>query len=575
MSLTIIKASRIITMDPDHPVAEAVAVDDTTGRIVAVGTLAQCQGADSGATLTDLGNHVLLPGFIDAHNHPFLSGLMTQAPAKWIAPYVGYPTFADVEAEFKKSDEEAKPGQALLFNGLDRMLQGAPVLNLTSLDKYFPDRPAIVLDNSGHEVYFNSQIVKLLGWRDAKPPADPTGARYGRNEDGTSNGLAYETAAVADVLVPVLERVIENPLDSAARWYCLMASFGITASSDHAYATKLLTGYQALAGMPDCPLRVTFYHVATAPDCHEPLPSDVPSDFLSKAGIKLWADGSPWVGTIATSLPYLDTPTTRTAQIKPGATYDSMLNYTRGQFDDMLTKSAAEGLQVSVHVNGDVGIDLVLDGYERALSRMHLLGTDHRWRIEHLGSARGDQLHRAAALGVSMSLGQFQFIYWGDLLDGQIFDSAEGSKWIRAGDAVKSGGRFSFHNDGLVSPPNVLLNFQTAVTRRTPSGTLHGPDQAISLDDAIKAQTIHAAYMLGRDKDIGSISIGKLADFVQLSADPYDVDPGTLATSVKVEATWLAGRKVNPAGFLTQVAALDQSEHRGVAAHHAATAHRC
>ncbi len=103
----------------------------------------------------------------------------------------------------------------------------------------------------------------------------------------------------------------------------------------------------------------------------------------------------------------------------------------------------------------------------------------------------------------------------------------------------------------------------------------YGPDQAISLDDAIKAQTIHAANMLGRDKDIGSISIGKLADFVQLSADPYDVDPGTLATAVKVEATWLAGRKVNPDAFLTQVAALDQSEHRGAAAHHAATAHRC
>lgn len=575
MSHTIIKASKIITVDPDLPVAEAVAVDDATGRIVAVGTLAECQEVDAKATVTDLGNHVLLPGFIDPHNHPFLSGLMTQAPAMWIAPYVGYPTFADVEAAFKKADEQAEPGHAVLFNGLDRMLQGAPVLNRTSLDTYFPDRPALVLDNSGHELYFNSGIAKLLGWADGKPPADPTGARYGRNEDGTSNGLAYETAAVAAVLLPVLERVVENPLDSAAQWYCLMASHGITASSDHAYATALLPGYQALAGMPDCPLRVTFYHVATAPDCDQPLPADVPSERITKAGIKLWADGSPWVGTIATSLPYLDTPTTRTAQIKPGATYDSMLNYTRGQFDGMLAKSAAKGLQVSVHVNGDVGVDLVLDAFERALSDLHLLGTDHRWRIEHLGSARGDQLHRAAQLGVAMSLGQFQFIYWGDLLDGQIFDSVHGSEWIRAGDAVKSGGRFSFHNDGLVSPPDVLLNFQTAITRRTPSGALHGPNQAISLDDAIKAQTIHAAHMLGRDKDIGSITAGKLADFVELSTDPYEVEPGELASEVKVEATWLAGRKVDPAAFRSQVASLDQSQHRKAAAHHAATAHRC
>lgn len=90
------------------------------------------------------------------------------------------------------------------------------------------------------------------------------------------------------------------------------------------------------------------------------------------------------------------------------------------------------------------------------------------------------------------------------------------------GDAFKSGAVVSFHNDGMVSPPIPLLNIQSAITRKTPSGELHGPEQIISLDDALKAHTIAAAYTLHRDKDIGSIEVGKLADFVELSKDPYE-----------------------------------------------------
>ena len=562
---TILKASSIITMDPARPRAEAVAFDETTGTIAAVGSLEDCRAAAAGATEIDLGREVLIPGFVEAHSHPILSGVSTQEPAHWIAPYVGYPTFADVEALFAELDRSTPAGEALLFNGLDRILQGAPELTADQLDGYFASRPVAVVDNSGHEAYFNSATMALLGWGDRKPPADPVGARWGRNADGTSNGRAYEMATVETALMPVMAKVVAHPLQSAARWYQLMARNGITATSDMTYDSSQKVGYEALASVPDCPLRLSMYHVSTAADCGDVVKFAVSDEMIRKQGIKLWADGSPWVGTIASSFAYLDNDTTRTAGIPLGPSGESMMNYSRAQLDEILAAHAPQGWQMSFHVNGDVGLDVVLDAYEHALVANGLMGTDHRWRIEHCGGCRGDQFERAAAMGVAISLGPFQFIYWGDVLDGTLFPSEIGSQWMRWGDAVRAGARVSFHNDGSVSPPIPLLNIQTAITRRTPSGAVHGPNQIISIDEAMRAETIDAAFTLHRDDEIGSITVGKKADFAQLSKDPYTVDPTRLASEVKVVATWLGGRRVDLESFMRQIVAIDPTEHHHLA----------
>ena len=575
MTRVIVKAATIITIDPANPRAEAVVVDTDSGKVTAVGSLAQCQQLAPGVDVTDLGDTVLLPGFIDPHSHPVLSGLVTQPPVHWIAPFVGFPTFADVEAEFTRVERTTEAGRPVIFCGLDRMLQGAPVLDREELDRYFPQRPAVVMDDSGHEVYFNSGVIKVLGWADGTPPADPPASRYGRTSDGSSDGRAFETGAVASVLMPVARMVVENPAHSVAQWYSALAGYGLTASSDHAYASGLLPIYEELAATEGCPVRVSLYEVATSPTCTDALSSKVPASMVEKRGIKLWADGSPWVGTMAASFPYLDSPVTRTAQISPTATYDAGLNYSRQQFDEVLDTHGGKGLQVSTHVNGDVGIDLVLDAYERALSKNGLIGSDHRWRIEHLGGARADQLERAAALGVSTSLGLFQFIFWGDLTDGQIFPPEIGSQWIRVGDAVRAGAVVSFHNDAPVTPPNVLLNLQTAVTRRTPSGAQHGPEQIVSLDDALKAHTINAAHTLGREHEIGSIEVGKFADFVELSRDPYTVAPENIATDVTVTGTWLAGSRVDRDAFVARVAGVDPEPHHAAAAEALKSRHAC
>lgn len=552
----ILKASSIITMDPSNPRAEAIAMDDSTGKIVAVGSVAQCQAAAPGVAVTDLGTTVLMPGFIEAHSHPMLGGMVTQAPSYWIAPYVGYPHLSDVQALWTKVNAELPPDQPVIFNGLDRLLQQAAIPTNVDLDKYFPTRRAAVLDNSGHAAYFNSAIISFNGWVDGKPPADPEGARFGRNADGTSNGVAFETAAMMEAIMPTLKDAVPLPLESGARWLQYMAGFGITATSEMTYATNMLKGYEALTTRPNSPVRISLYHMAIDSDAGVQVVSPDPS-MLRKQGVKLWADGSPWVGSIASSFPYLDTPAVQAAEIPLGPGGTDMMNYTRVELDALLAQFAPMGWQMSFHVNGDVGLDIVLDAYEEALVNNNLMGTDHRWRVEHCGGCRGDQFQRAVDMGVTISLGPFQFIYWGDLLDGTMFPPEIGSQWMRWGDAVRAGAHLSFHNDGSVSPPIPLLNIQTAITRMTDSGQVHGANQIISLEDALKAETTGAAYMLHRENEIGSLAVGLYADLVELSMDPYLAEPTTLATEVKVQGTWLSGKKVDLDSFMTQVQAIE------------------
>jgi len=557
----ILKASTIITMDDKNPRAEALALDTTTGKISAIGSFNDVRATAPNAVVKDLGATVLMPGFVDPHNHPMLSGIATQEPAYWIAPYVGYKTWADVQAKILKEDKKAPAGVPLVFNGVDRLLQQAPLPTRDVLDKLTPSgRPILVIDNSGHAVYFNSATIKFLGWKDGKPPADPVGGSYGRNKNGTSNGVGNEAAALVAIAGPMLSKAVPHPLLSGAKWYAYMASFGITSTSEHTYNSGMYKGYLALSSLPDSPLRMHVYHMAIDADAGDEVTWPNPS-MVRKNGIKLWADGSPWLGSVAQSFGYLDNQRTQQAQIILGPLGEKGMNYTRLQLDQMLDKYAPMGYQMAFHCNGDVGFDVVLDAYEYALNKYKLIGTDHRWRVEHLGAARPDQFKRAESLGVTVSLAPFQYIYWGDLLDGTMFKSEYGAQWQRVNDAFKSNLHTSFHNDGSVSPPDTLRNIQRMVTRTTDSGKVHGANQAVTLDQALKASTINGAYQLKRDTEIGSLEVGKYADLVELSADITAVKLEEIMDKVKVKGTWLGGKKIDTAKFLQEVSAIDPSEH--------------
>ena len=203
-------------MDPACPIATAVGVN-REGRIAAVGDLASCQRQLPDAEVIDLGSDVLLPGFVESHSHPVLSGVATQPPAYWIAPYVGYPTWTSVTDLFEKLQAEAPAGQALLFNGFDKLLHGAPPPTRDVLDRYFPDREALVVDNSGHGAYFNSAVIERMGWTQGPPP-DPVGGSFGRHPDGTSNGQAFEAPPLMLLMEALMPDLVPHPLASAAQW---------------------------------------------------------------------------------------------------------------------------------------------------------------------------------------------------------------------------------------------------------------------------------------------------------------------------------------------------------------------
>jgi hypothetical protein len=126
----------------------------------------------------------------------------------------------------------------------------------------------------------------------------------------------------------------------------------------------------------------------------------------------------------------------------------------------------------------------------------------------------------------------------------------------------------------MVSPPDTLRNIQHMVTRTSDSGMVHGANQAVTLNQALRASTINGAYQLKRDKEIGSLEVGKYADLVELSADITAVKPNEIVEKVKVQGTWLGGKKVDTKKFLEQIKAIDPSEHKGLVAAGVKNAHR-
>ncbi len=561
MTEKILTAATVITMDDERPRAEAVAV--AGDRIAAVGTLAECVAALPDAEVIDTGAAALGPGFVEPHGHPLISGVATQAPARSIAPW-DVPTWAAVQAVFADAIANSDADTPMWFAGYDALLHGHPAPRAEQLDRLFGDRVAVISDNSGHGVYFNTALMRKYGW-DTAPPPDPVAAHFGRRPDGSLDGQGFELPVVTAVVGPLMAQM-GDPLLSAANYYALMSRGGYTSTSDMTYDPKFAAGYEALAAAPSCPLRVSMWEMSITDSYATPTTFAAGEHLLTKAGVKLWTDGSPWVGNIAISFPYLDTPATRTAGIDPAtAGGAASMNYTRDQLDAILDAAAPAGWQMAFHANGDLALDLALDAYEDALTRHGLLGTDHRWRLEHAGAGTRRHFDRAARLGVHVSLAPFQYYYWGDLLDGQMFDPQHGAQWAAFADAVESGACVSLHNDGSVSPPTPVINIATAVTRRTRGGRVHGVNQVISLDQAWRAQTIDAARTLRREHLVGSIRVGKLADFVELTADPWTVTPEALIDSVAVAGTWVGGARIDLDAFTAAIGGADNADHAHLA----------
>jgi len=520
----------VLTVDDARPTAEALAVAD--GRIVAVGSRSDVAGFIGPDTQKiDVGSGCVMPGFIEAHGHPLMEAVALSDRIVDIRP-VTVRSADDVVATVRREAAARGPAGAYL-NGWDALLQdGLPQPTLKWLDDMAPDGPLVIIHNSGHKAYFNSRAARLNGLNRDTP--DPKGARYGRDASGELDGTAEEIGEV----FPLIGGAIA-PADYPAMLLAECTRLnraGLTTCSEMAFDPNFGPLVEQLRG--ELTVRLRTYEVSNAQMSTAATPGQG-DDMLRQVGIKIWVDGSPWIGNIALSFPYLDTAATRAIGVTPGSC--GCANYTAEQLTEIVGAYFPLGWQMACHVQGDAGVDTILDVYEEALRRNPR--DDHRLRLEHVGAIRPEQLQRAADLGVTCSIFVDQIHYWGDIIVDGLFGPERGSRWMPAGSAVATGMRISLHNDPPVTPEEPLRNISVAVTRMAPSGRVLGPEERLTVEQAIRAQTIDAAWQLFADDVIGSLEVGKYADLVVLSADPRTVSPELIA-DLDVRATFLAGRQV-------------------------------
>ncbi len=522
----------VLTVDEARPTARNVVV--AHGRIAALDVpedrLPDWIGPDT--TVVSAGDGCVLPGFVEAHGHPLMEAVALSDRMVDIRP-VTLSSADDVVAAVHA--EVARRGtDGAYLNGWDPLLQkGLPEPTLDWLDG-IADTPLVILHNSGHKAFFNSAAARMVGITRDTP--DPTGARYGRDDAGELDGTAEESAAVFSLIGGAVS-VGDYPAMLLAECDRLNRA-GLTTCSEMAFDPMFRP---VLAAMHDqLTVRLRTYEMSTA-ELHTEAQPFEGDDVVRQVGIKIWVDGSPWVGNIDLTFPYLDTEATHTIGVMPGSCGHA--NYTREQLSEIVGAFFPKGWQLACHVHGDAGVDTILDVYEQAL-RAHPR-EDHRLRLEHVGAITDEQLARAHALGVTCSLFVDHLHYWGDVIVDGLFGPEHGDRWMPCGSAAATGMRISLHNDPPVTPEEPLRNISVAATRTAPSGRVLGPEQRLTVEQAIRAQTIDAAYQLFAEDRIGSIEVGKYADLVVLSADPRAVDPEDVA-GLEVRATYLAGRQVHP-----------------------------
>ncbi|OBJ48389.1 amidohydrolase [Mycobacterium sp. 1423905.2] len=520
----------ILTVDDARPTAEALAVAD--GRILAVGDRSDVAGLIGPDTQTvDVGNGCVMPGFVEAHGHPLMEAIALSDRLVDIRPVTLRDAGQVVQAVRREAALRGASGAYL--NGWDPLLQlGLPDPTLGWLDDIAPDGPLVIMHNSGHKAFFNSHAARRAGLTRDTP--DPKGARYGRDADGELDGTAEETGAVFPLLSGAIQ-LSDYPAMLLAECARLNQA-GLTTCSEMAFDPSFRPLVEQLRDRLTVRLRT--YEISNTQLATDATPGQG-DDMLRQVGIKIWVDGSPWIGNIALSFPYLDTEATRTIGVPPGSC--GCANYTAEQLTEIVEAYFPGGWQMACHVQGDAGVDTILDVYEQALRRHPR--ADHRLRLEHVGAIRPEQLRRAVELGVTCSIFVDQIHYWGDVIVDGLFGPERGSRWMPAGSAVAAGMRISLHNDPPVTPEEPLRNISVAATRTAPSGRVLAPEERLTVEQAIRAQTIDAAWQLQADEVIGSLEVGKYADLVVLSADPRTV-PADQIADLQVRATYLAGRQV-------------------------------
>jgi hypothetical protein len=516
---------------PGAPVASALAVKG--GRVLAVGDEGAFAGLKTKATrIVDLGGRTLLPGLIDPHCHTIAASLIAELLDD--VGFTKYPTRQSLVAHLKQEAASTPKGQWIVGANFDNLLQGGDFTR-KELDEISSDHPILIWYINLHDACVNTEAFKIAGIGEDVGEL-PGGGHFGRGADGKLDGMVYEESAMLKFAVHFLAKITPEVATKAIASYShYVASVGNTMLHEPGtIRSEWIEPFAKLSTTLACrtSASVMFDDMKGLTPWRSlglgPKGATVANSLFSLYGVKIVGDGSNQTETGAQTKLYLNS----TSKGSP--------NFDAAQMRQMVAEVKAFGLPVQIHCNGDYTIDIALDAIEAAYSGSTDYGVN---RIEHSTMARPDQIVRMKKLNVQPSFLMNHVRFYGAAYRDQIFGVERAAFMDPAGACVKAGLPFTLHTDGPCSPLGPLALISTAVTRRCIiDNSVVGADQAVSLDDAIRAVTINAAHQLGQGDRLGSLGKGKEADFTILESDPYKVSPDAIA-GIKVSETWVAGER--------------------------------
>ncbi|HUH92024.1 MAG TPA: amidohydrolase [Casimicrobiaceae bacterium] len=534
------RARSVLTMNPSAPRADAVAVRD--GRIAGVGEAGALAAA--GATIDDrYADRVLMPGLVEAHAHLLEGGI-------WDYPYVGFyprrspagalhPGLKDISAvvaalhmaEARLTDPDAP----LVAWGLDPILFGGPRVVLADLDRASPHRPIAVIHANFHALNVNSAMLVR-----ARITRDTYVDGIVRDAAGEPTGELAELAAMFPVF-----RIVGDPFargrGERALWSFarLAQAAGVTTAIDitNDLSDESVETLGRATARDDFPLRLVAALFGNGLDPRLGIErvrsrTAMNTEKLRFGPAKLMTDGSIQGFT---------------ARLKPPGYHDGhpngLWNIAPSELDAAVAAYHAAGLQLHIHVNGDEASEVAIDALEHALARHPR--ADHRHTLQHCQMADAAQLERMRALGLCVNLFSNHIYYWGDVHRSVTMGPERAERMDAAGTALALGVPFAMHSDAPITPMAPLFTAWCAVNRRTASGRVLGESERIGVGEALRAITLGAAYTLRLEGEIGSIEVGKRADFAVLADDPSAVPPEVLK-DVRVVGTMVGGVPFDP-----------------------------
>ena len=508
------------TMDPNYPDVDAMAVRGD--RILALGTQQDIQDLIAPTTrVIRADGMTVTPGFIDAHSHPLMAN-------EAISVNVDFRSIAEVQAALRQQAENTPAGQWVQAHMYDdtKFVEGRELTRL-DIDAVVTDHPVMVRHRGGHTVVVNSRAFEVAGITPATP--DPDGGRYYR-EGGEFTGKVAEHARDALEAAgewPAVGR--ETLRDNVTLISKRMAAAGLTSTTDATGDTHDWTAYMDALERDAMHFRLSFMPRGDDPIYAAMKSAGIRSGFgdsmLRVGAVKYLADGSASERTMRMSQPFEGRPDDY-----------GISTMDQAEIDAAVDDAVAHGFRIGIHANGDVTIDQVLNAYERVLNGWD--GSNPRFRIEHCSLVTPALLQRIKATG-TVPAPFYTYAHY------------HGNKWVEYGEERM---RWMFAHrsfldyeipvapasDYTPGPYEPMMAIQSMVTRKDMSGRVWGENQRISVAEALRICTMHGAYASFEEDIKGSLTPGKLADFVVLAADPHDTDPDAIK-EIQIVATYLGG----------------------------------